>query len=177
LHKILTMYGVRPQKLEIMKQLCIKTNLMSYSWDELSEQDRNLLNEAKAMTTKSYSPYSHFQVGAAALLKDGTIVKGSNQENAAYPSGLCAERTTLFAANANYPNTPVVALAIACYTQGHFTANPGAPCGSCRQVMLETEHRFEQPMRVLLYGEKSTYIFDKASDLLPIGFFAEDLEG
>jgi len=160
-----------------MKQLCIKTNLESYAWDELSEQDRQLISEAKAMTKTSYSPYSHFQVGAAALLQDGTVVKGSNQENAAYPSGLCAERTTLFAANANHPNTPVVALAIACYTQGHFTANPGAPCGSCRQVMLETEHRFGTPMRVLLYGEKSTYVFEKAADLLPIGFFAEDLEG
>jgi len=160
-----------------MKQLCIKTNITSCGWDELNEQDQRLLSEAKAMTNTSYSPYSHFSVGAAALLADGTVVKGSNQENAAYPSGLCAERTTLFAANANYPNTPVVALAIACFTQGHFTANPGAPCGSCRQVMLETEHRFNQPMRVLLYGEKTIYIFDKAADLLPIGFFAEDLEG
>jgi len=160
-----------------MKQLCIKTNITSCGWDELNEQDQRLLSEAKAMTNTSYSPYSHFSVGAAALLADGTVVKGSNQENAAYPSGLCAERTTLFAANANYPNTPVVALAIACFTQGHFTTNPGAPCGSCRQVMLETEHRFNQPMRVLLYGEKTIYIFDKAADLLPIGFFAEDLEG
>jgi len=160
-----------------MKQLCIKTNLESYAWDELSEQDRQLIGEAKSMTEKSYCPYSNFHVGAAAMLKDGTIVRGCNQENAAYPSGLCAERTTLFAANANYPNTPVVALAIACYTQGHFTANPGAPCGSCRQVMLETEHRFDTPMRVLLYGENATYVFKKAADLLPIGFFAEDLEG
>jgi len=160
-----------------MKQLCIKTNLSSYTWDELSEQDQHLLNLAKEMTQKSYSPYSHFQVGAVALLADGTIVKGSNQENAAYPSGLCAERTTLFAANANYPNVPVVALAVACFMQGHFTANPSAPCGACRQVMLETEHRFNTPMRVLLYGEKTTFVLDKASDLLPICFFAGDLEG
>lgn len=145
--------------------------------EELSESDRALILEAKEMTKKSYSPYSHFQVGAAALLADGTIVKGSNQENAAYPSGLCAERTTLFAANANHPDQPVKALAIACFTAGHFTDEPGAPCGSCRQVMLETEHRFGQPMRVLLYGEKAVYVFDKAEDLLPYGFFAEDLEG
>lgn len=160
-----------------MNKLCIKTNLTACSWDELNPQDRDLIEKAKAMTAKSYSPYSHFQVGAAALLADGTIIKGSNQENAAYPSGLCAERTTLFAANANYPDVPVVALAIACFTQGHFTTNPGAPCGSCRQVMLETEHRFNTPMRVLLYGEKETYIFEKAADLLPFGFFAEDLQG
>lgn len=160
-----------------MKKLCIKTNLSSYSLEELNESDRALILEAKEMTKKSYSPYSHFQVGAAALLADGTIVKGSNQENAAYPSGLCAERTTLFAANANYPDQPVKALAIACFTGGHFTEEPGAPCGSCRQVMLETEHRFGQPMRVLLYGENAIYVFDKAADLLPYGFFAEDLEG
>ncbi|MCQ2330952.1 MAG: cytidine deaminase [Paludibacteraceae bacterium] len=160
-----------------MKKLCIKTSLASYSMEELSESDRALILEAKEMTKKSYSPYSHFQVGAAALLADGTIVKGSNQENAAYPSGLCAERTTLFAANANHPDQPVKALAIACFTAGHFTDEPGAPCGSCRQVMLETEHRFGQPMRVLLYGEKAVYVFDKAEDLLPYGFFAEDLEG
>ncbi|MCQ2311279.1 MAG: cytidine deaminase [Paludibacteraceae bacterium] len=160
-----------------MKKLCIKTSLASYTLEELSESDRALILEAKEMTKKSYSPYSHFQVGAAALLADGTIIKGSNQENAAYPSGLCAERTTLFAANANYPNVPVVALAIACFTQGHFTANPGTPCGSCRQVMLETEHRFNTPMRVLLYGENEIYVFEKAADLLPFGFFAEDLKG
>lgn len=160
-----------------MKKLCIKTNLASCSLEELNESDRALILAAKEMTKKSYSPYSHFQVGAAALLADGTIVKGSNQENAAYPSGLCAERTTLFAANANYPDQPVKALAIACFTAGHFTDEPGAPCGSCRQVMLETEHRFGEPMRVLLYGEKAIYVFDKAADLLPYGFFAEDLEG
>ena len=160
-----------------MKKLCIKTSLASYSMEELSESDRALVLEAKEMTKKSYSPYSHFQVGAAALLADGTIVKGSNQENAAYPSGLCAERTTLFAANANHPDQPVKALAIACFTAGHFTDEPGAPCGSCRQVMLETEHRFGEPMRVLLYGEKAVYVFEKAEDLLPYGFFAEDLEG
>ncbi len=160
-----------------MKKLCIKTNLKSYTWDELNDEDRRLLDIAKEMTQKSYSPYSHFQVGAAALLENGVIVRGSNQENAAYPSGLCAERTTLFAANANYPDVPVSALAIACFTNGHFTENPGTPCGSCRQVMLETEHRFGKPMRVLLYGSKEIYMFDNAADLLPIGFFSEDLEG
>lgn len=160
-----------------MNKLCINTNLTSYTWNELSPDDQQLIEMAKQMTKTSYSPYSHFRVGAAARLKDGTVVKGSNQENAAYPSGLCAERTTLFAANANYPDTPVVALAIACYTNGHFTPNPGSPCGSCRQVMLETEHRFKQPMRVLLYGEDEIFVFDKAADLLPFGFFAEDLQG
>lgn len=160
-----------------MKELNIKTTILSYQWDELSKEDQELLQAAKDMTKNSYSPYSQFQVGAAVRLADGHVIKGCNQENAAYPSGLCAERTTLFAANANFPTTPVMSLAIACHTQGHFTENPGAPCGACRQVMLETEHRYNQPMRVLLYGEKATYVFKSASDLLPIGFFAEDLEG
>ena len=109
------------------------------------------------------------------MLKDGTIVKGSNQENAAYPSGLCAERTALFSANSNYPEQPVVALAIACYTDGHFLSTPGSPCGACRQVMIETEHRYGEPMRVILYGEDKTLVFHSAADLLPLGFFAEDL--
>ena len=128
---------------------------------------RELVEKAKAMTQNAYCPYSHFHVGAAARLADGQIVAGSNQENAAYPSGLCAERTTLFAANANNPNTPVEALAIACYTQGHYTKDAASPCGACRQVMLETEHRFGKPMQVILYGEDMCYVFDSAADLLP----------
>ena len=96
-----------------MKELNIKTTILSYQWDELSKEDQELLQAAKDMTKNSYSPYSQFQVGAAARLADGQVIKGCNQENAAYPSGLCAERTTLFAANANFPTTPVMSLAIA----------------------------------------------------------------
>jgi len=159
-----------------MKELKIESRVQVCEWDELSELQRQLIEEAKAMTKSSYCPYSRFHVGAAARLQGGVIVRGSNQENAAFPSGLCAERTTLFAANANYPNLPVESLAIACFTGGHFTEEPGAPCGSCRQVMIETEHRYGMPMEVLLYGEKYVYIFHTANDLLPLGFFSEDLE-
>lgn len=158
-----------------MKNLEITTFIHVCQWEELTEKQQMLISEAKVMTEKAYCPYSGFHVGAAARLQGDIIVRGCNQENAAYPSGLCAERTTLFAANANYPNTPVEALAIACYTDGHFTKVPGAPCGSCRQVMIETEHRFGRPLEVLLYGEEGVYVFDRASDLLPLGFFAEDL--
>ena len=158
-----------------MKDLCITTTIHRYQWDELSEQQQVLIEEAKRMTRNSYSPYSHFRVGAAVRLKDGTIVRGSNQENAAYPSGLCAERTALFAANANYPDQPVEALAIACYAEGQFTSEPGAPCAGCRQVMLETEHRYGQPIQVLLYGQDVTYVIDSVDELVPLGFFAEDL--
>jgi cytidine deaminase len=88
---------------------------------------------------------------------------------------LCAERTTLFAANANHPDTPVLALAIACYTDGHFTKEAASPCGACRQVMLETEHRYGKPMQVVLYGEDMCYIFNSASDLLPLHFTSDNL--
>jgi cytidine deaminase len=158
-----------------MKEVLIKTKLTACLQDELTLELRDLVEAAKAKTQDAYCPYSHYYVGAAALLADGQVWTGSNQENAAYPSGLCAERTTLFAANANNPKTPVVALAIACYTNGRFTEDPASPCGACRQVMLETEHRFGQPMKVVLYGERECYVFDSAADLLPVCFTNDKL--
>lgn len=160
-----------------MKELILQTQVMTCQFEELEPSLRELVEKAKAMTQNAYCPYSRFHVGAAALLADGQVVKGSNQENAAYPSGLCAERTTLFAANANHPNTPVTALAIACYTNGHFTKDAASPCGACRQVMLETEHRYGLPMKVVLYGEDMCYVFNSAADLLPLNFVAESLLG
>ena len=160
-----------------MKEMILQTKVTSCTLEEMDSSMRELVEKAKAMTQNAYCPYSHFHVGAAARLADGQIVAGSNQENAAYPSGLCAERTTLFAANANHPYTPVEALAIACYTHGHFTKDAASPCGACRQVMLETEHRFGQPMQVILYGEDMCYVFDSAADLLPLNFVAENLKG
>ena len=160
-----------------MKEVILQTKMTQCKYEELDEVLRNVVDAAKNMTQNAYCPYSHFHVGAAARLADGQIVAGSNQENAAYPSGLCAERTTLFAANANHPHTPVEALAIACYTHGHFTKDAASPCGACRQVMLETEHRFGQPMQVILYGEDMCYVFDSAADLLPLNFVAENLKG
>lgn len=160
-----------------MKQLTLQTNVTVCQLEELSPVLRELVETAKAKTQDAYCPYSHYHVGAAALLSDGQVITGSNQENAAYPSGLCAERTTLFAANANNPHTPVEALAIACYTNGHFTKDAASPCGACRQVMLETEHRFGKDMKVILYGEDSCYVFERAADLLPLNFVAENLQG
>lgn len=160
-----------------MKEYNLTTKMKSYQLDELTEEQRAVVEIAKEQTKNSYSPYSHFQVGAAAQLANGVIIRGSNQENAAYPSGLCAERTALFAAGAQYPDQPVTKLAIACYTGGHFTKEPGSPCGACRQVMLETEHRYEGKMEVLLYGENETYVFESAADLLPLIFVKENLKG
>lgn len=160
-----------------MKQLTLQTDVTVCQLEELSPVLRELVETAKAKTQDAYCPYSHYHVGAAALLSDGQVITGSNQENAAYPSGLCAERTTLFAANANNPHTPVEALAIACYTNGHFTKDAASPCGACRQVMLETEHRFGKDMKVILYGEDNCYVFERAADLLPLNFVAENLQG
>lgn len=151
--------------------------MRSYQWDELSAEQQALIQVAKEQTNHSYCPYSHFHVGAAALLGNGEIIRGCNQENAAYPSGLCAERSALFAAGAQYPDQPVVRLAIACFTGGHFTKEPGSPCGACRQVMTETEHRYGGKMEVLLYGENETFVFSSAADLLPLVFVKESLKG
>ena len=160
-----------------MKDIVIKTKLKVCQFNELTPEEQELVEIAKHQTNNSYCPYSKFHVGAAAKLDNGVIIRGANQENAAYPSGLCAERTTLFAAGANYPEVPVNTLCIACFTGGHFTETPGAPCGACRQVMIETEHRYGKPMKVILYGEKEIFIFENAADLMPVGFFSEDLLG
>ncbi len=160
-----------------MKEIYLTAKMRVYPWDELSAEQQQVVSVAKEQTQRSYCPYSHFHVGAAAKLGNGMIIRGANQENAAYPSGLCAERAALFAAGAQYPEQPVTKLAIACYTGGHFTDVPGAPCGACRQVMLETEHRYGGKMEILLYGEKETYVFESAADLLPLIFVKENLKG
>lgn len=160
-----------------MKEIEFKTIVKVYSYDELSEERRMLIDKAKSSVELSYSPYSHFAVGAAVLLNNGEMFCGANQENAAYPSGLCAERTVMFYTNANRPDVPVKALACACYTNGHFTARPGSPCGSCRQVLVETEQRFGQDIEILLYGENAIYVFPSAKSLLPHTFVDDDLNG
>ena len=132
----------------------LKTLSLSYreyaSVDALSPADQRLMQAAIDAAATAYAPYSHFSVGAALRLSDGSIVCGSNQENAAYPSGLCAERTALFAAGAQAPNTPVEALAIVARTPDGQLSE-AAPCGACRQVMAETRQRSGCPLRILMY--------------------------
>lgn len=159
-----------------MKDLNITATIQVCRFDELNAADKLLIESAMEATKKSYAPYSKFSVGAAALLADGTIVTGSNQENAAYPSGLCAERTTLFYANSQYPDQPVNTLAIAARTERDFIDNPIPPCGACRQVILETEKRYNRPIRILLYGKKEIYIIKGIRDLLPLSFDGSDME-
>lgn len=160
-----------------MKPLTHTCHYVLCTYDELTAADRQLIDAAKDATRRSYAPYSHFHVGAAVLLADGTVVTGTNQENAAYPSGLCAERTTLFYAGSTHPDTAVVSLAIAAFTDGAFTTNPIVPCGACRQVMLETEQRYNRPIRTLLYGTEGIYLIEGGTrELLPLTFNASFLE-
>ena len=159
-----------------MKDLTLQIDIKIYDYEELSDADRTLMDEAIRATERSYAPYSHFSVGAAAYLANGTIVSGTNQENAAYPSGLCAERTTLFYANSQYPDQTVNTLAIAARNERDFLDAPIPPCGACRQVMLETEKRFNHPMRILLYGKKGIYELKNVGDLLPLSFDASAME-
>ena len=154
-----------------MKSFTLTTEIKVYAMSELTDADRRLVIAAQEATQNSYAPYSHFHVGAAVLLEDGTIVTGTNQENAAFPSGLCAERTALFYANSQYPGIAVKALAIAARTaEGNLCKTPISPCGACRQVMLETEKRFGQTIRTLLAGTENIYMADSAKSLLPIAF-------
>jgi cytidine deaminase len=138
--------------------------------NELTEEIYKLVMEARKISEKAYSPYSGFCVGAAVRLANGKIITGNNQENAAYPSGLCAERTALFYANANFPDVPVEAIAISAHNARGIVREPVKPCGSCRQVMLETEIRFKNRIKIILDGQKSVFILDGVDSLLPMSF-------
>ncbi len=145
--------------------------------DELPEVYAGLVREARRMALQAYAPYSGFWVGAALLLDDGTCVTGNNQENAASPSGLCAERTALFYAGANYPGTPVRAIAITARNAAGPLRMPVNPCGSCLQVMLETEERSKRPLKVILDGQDSILLIDGVESLLPFNFKPSSLYG
>jgi len=153
-----------------MKNLNITAKIQICSYNELHPEEKKLIDCAKDACSRAYAPYSQFQVGAAVLLANGEIVTGSNQENVAFPSGLCAERTALFYANSQYPEQSVKSLAVAAYTQGDFIDRPISPCGACRQVILETEIRFKSPVRIYLYGKSEIYVIEGIKDLLPLAF-------
>ena len=158
-----------------MEEIKLQTTFCFAQPEELSEDDKQLVERAIEATASSYSPYSHFAVGAALRLSDGTIVIGSNQENAAFPSGLCAERTAIFAAGATHPDKAVTALAIAARNEAGLTAEPVSPCGACRQVILEVEQRYNCAVRILLYGTNGVYIINSIRDLLPSSFVDESM--
>jgi cytidine deaminase len=160
-----------------MQKKTIETKVSVYNFDELNEEYKQLINIAKEQVKKAYAPYSGFQVGAAVLLENGEFVSGSNQENSAYPSGICAERVAMFYANSKFPDIAVKAIAIAAYTKGNYLPEPVTPCGSCRQVLLETEIRFKKNICILLYGTEKTYLIDNVKQLLPLCFEKSSLLG
>lgn len=140
------------------------------SVEEMSAADRELCIAAVQAIDGSYAPYSHFHVGAAVRLSDGTIVKGANQENAAYPSGLCAERTAMFSAGANYPGLDMVSIAVAARQNGRICSDPVAPCGACRQVMIQYQTKSGKPMSVILVGADHIKKFARVNDIFPLIF-------
>ncbi len=152
-----------------MKTIRLETEVKAYAYDELSDEDRRLVDEAKRMTATSYAPYSRFHVGAAILMADGSVATGSNQENAAYPSGTCAERTAAYHASAVKPGVAMKKIAVAAWTGGRFQGRPISPCGACRQVLAEYEKLYG-PIEVLLYGEECVYVLPSVASLLPLTF-------
>ena len=154
-----------------MQELELKSTIQVCQPDELTPEEQHLLQLAIEATDRSYAPYSEFHVGAAVRLGNGVELTGSNQENAAFPSGLCAERTALFYAGSQYPDVPVCMLAIAARgTDGELTEEPTGPCGSCRQVIIESETRSRRRMKILLYGTKHIYVIDGIGQLMPLSF-------
>lgn len=161
-----------------MKKITITSTLEEYaSREELDMPDAELLKRADEAGQNAYAPYSVFHVGAALRLEDGTILTGNNQENVAYPSGLCAERVAVFYANAVHPDKAVTTLAVTCASEKFEVNRPLSPCGSCRQVLAETERRYGRPMRIILAGASGpVHIAASAGDLLPLSFEAEELK-
>jgi len=159
-----------------MKTSEIKIVVYEYQTiNELPESEQKLLSEARKVTKLAYAPYSGFHVGAAILLENEKIFTGNNQENSAFPSGLCAERVALFYANANYPETAVKTIAISAAKNDILVEEPVKPCGACRQVMAETEVRFGKPIRLILDGQNSIMVLENVESLLPLSFSKKDL--
>ena len=154
-----------------MKTVNLSFNYREYSSiEEMEPRDRELVEAAIDAQKGSYAPYSKFNVGAAVRLDDGTIVKGANQENSAYPSGLCAERTAMFAANAQNPGKAMTALAIVGGFDHTVSETPCTPCGACRQVMAEYQNLGGRPLEVIMFGAAQTWKFDRVDDILPFIF-------
>lgn len=154
-----------------MHKFEIITPVTVLSYDELTDQQKQLVNLAREATERAYAPYSHFNVGAAIALSNGEIVTGANQENVAYPSGTCAERSACFYAHSRYPEAKFETIAIAARgTDGRPVAEPVAPCGACRQALLEYEMLAGKPVGVLLCGADKVYALASVASLLPLAF-------
>jgi cytidine deaminase len=159
-----------------VKQKKITIPFLEFSSEtELSKDMQELALAAKKVSKNAYSPYSKFKVGAAILLENGKVISGSNQENSAYPSGLCAERVALFYANSLYPKIAIKAIAVVAFHNNHELDQPVYPCGACRQVIIESQSRQEKPIKVMFIGKKRLHVVENASYLLPLEFDKESL--
>ena len=153
-----------------MEEIHLDIKIEQYAMEELSDSEQELVRSAIKATHNAYANYSRFYVGAALRLANGQIVIGANQENAAFPSGLCAERSAIFAAQSQQPEQPITTLAIAASNDEGLLKDPITPCGACRQVILEMEDRYKQPVRILLFGARAVYAVNSVKDLLPLCF-------
>ncbi len=153
-----------------MKNKLISIEYKSLQLEELSEEDKTLINKAEEIRDKAYAVYSDFYVGAALLLNCGDIVLGNNQENIAFPSSLCAERVAIFYCKANYPDSKINKIAITAKSIKEAYNEVVTPCGSCRQVISEYERNQGSPIEIILKGEKEVLIFKSINDLLPMSF-------
>lgn len=143
--------------------------------EDLDSESKYLVHKAKEATAFSYSPYSRFQVGAALILEDGTVVSGANQENASYPLCMCAERVAIFAAAAQFPGKKIMKLAVVAHKKNHKELSPATCCGACRQVMVEFEQRQKKPFEVIMLGTDGKWIkATAASSLMPYSFEMEE---
>lgn len=138
--------------------------------NQLPDSDTKLVQEAIKACSQSYSPFSHFRVGAALQLQNGEIITAANQESEAFPSGLCAERSAIYYVLSKYPKEPIVSIAIAAKRAGKLLESPTRPCGACLQVMLDAQKRGGQPIKVILAGSKKIEVIDSINDLLPFSF-------
>ncbi len=160
-----------------MKKLKLQSEIeIAQHISELKQIDADLLSKAKLAAKNAYAPYSNFKVGAAVLLQNGITVIGNNQENAAYPLTLCAERNAIFSASAQYPNTPMIAVAITIISKNQDIDRPVPPCGSCRQVIYENETRHQHNIRLILQGDTGEiFLVKTVKDILPLLFDASYL--
>lgn len=159
-----------------MQHIDITTKILVYTIEESEKKTKKIIEKAQNSAKMAYAPYSDYRVGAAILLSNGEIITGNNQENAAYPSGLCAERTAVFYANSQYSNTAIEAIAIVAFNKGDFTETACVPCGACRQALLEMEQKNNQSIKVLMCSRDKVYEAASVSSLLPLAFSKDCLD-
>lgn len=168
---------MKPLKQQFMKETTLQIKFTEYEVStQLPEKDNDLIMKAREVAKNAYAPYSGFRVGAAVLLGNGVVVTGNNQENAAYPSGLCAERTALFYASSQYPKVPVVAIAISTINLAATPSDIAKPCGACRQVLAEYEDIAGKPIQILLDSTDRILVLNGIDNLLPLRFKKEDVK-